>query len=79
MRNNEQLKAIRRGEWTEDQLRTWCAEKESHLEKGATAAFQVVFLPAPVPSPSLEETRSSPSLYVVAMPFTATLLRCSHS
>jgi uncharacterized protein len=25
-RNNEQLKAIRRGEWTEDRLRTWCAE-----------------------------------------------------
>ena len=32
-RNNEQLKAIRRGEWTEDRLRTWCAEKESQLEK----------------------------------------------
>jgi predicted nucleotidyltransferase len=32
-RNNDQLKAIRRGEWTEERLRTWFAEKESHLEK----------------------------------------------
>ena len=32
-RNNEQLKAIRRGEWTEERLRTWCADKESQLEK----------------------------------------------
>ncbi len=32
-RNNEQLKAIRRGEWTEDRLRQWCADKESHLER----------------------------------------------
>jgi predicted nucleotidyltransferase len=32
-RNGEQLKAIRRGEWTEDRLRQWCAEKESHLER----------------------------------------------
>ena len=32
-RNNEQLKAIRRGEWTEDRLRDWCAEKETHLER----------------------------------------------
>ncbi len=32
-RNNEQLKAIRRGEWTEERLRIWCADKESHLEK----------------------------------------------
>ena len=32
-RNNEQLKAIRRGEWTEEQLRQWCADKESHLER----------------------------------------------
>jgi predicted nucleotidyltransferase len=32
-RHNEQLKAIRRGEWTEDRLRTWFAEKESHLER----------------------------------------------
>jgi predicted nucleotidyltransferase len=31
-RNNEQLKAIRRGEWTEERLRTWCAHKEGHLE-----------------------------------------------
>ena len=32
-RNNEQLKAIRRGEWTEDRLRQWFADKESHLER----------------------------------------------
>jgi predicted nucleotidyltransferase len=33
LRNNEPLKAIRRGEWTEERLRTWFAEKESHLER----------------------------------------------
>ena len=32
-RNNDQLKAIRRGEWSEERLRTWCAAKESQLEK----------------------------------------------
>ena len=32
-RNNEQLKAIRRGEWTEERLREWFADKESHLER----------------------------------------------
>jgi predicted nucleotidyltransferase len=32
-RDNERLKAIRRGEWTEERLRTWFAEKESHLER----------------------------------------------
>jgi uncharacterized protein len=32
-RNNEQLKTIRRGEWTEDRLRGWFADKESHLER----------------------------------------------
>ena len=32
-RNNEQLKAIRRGEWTEERLRQWFADKESHLER----------------------------------------------
>ena len=32
-RDNEQLKAIRRGEWTEDRLRAWFAAKESHLER----------------------------------------------
>ena len=32
-RNNEQLKAIRRGEWTEERLRTWFADKESQLER----------------------------------------------
>src|SRR3954452_22312970 len=32
-RNNEQLKAIRRGEWTEERLRQWFADKEAHLER----------------------------------------------
>lgn len=32
-RNNEPLKAIRRGEWTEERLRQWFADKESHLER----------------------------------------------
>lgn len=32
-RNNEQLKAIRRGEWTEGWLRAWFADKESDLER----------------------------------------------
>ncbi len=32
-RNNEQLKSIRRGEWTMEQLRAWFAEKESQLER----------------------------------------------
>ena len=32
-RDNERLKAIRRGEWTEGRLRQWFAEKESHLER----------------------------------------------
>jgi predicted nucleotidyltransferase len=32
-RNNEQLKAIRRGEWTEARLRSWFADKESDLER----------------------------------------------
>jgi predicted nucleotidyltransferase len=31
-RNNEQLKAIRRGEWTEQQLRDYFAQKEKDLE-----------------------------------------------
>ncbi len=32
-RDNERLKAIRRGEWTEERLRGWFAEKEGHLER----------------------------------------------
>ena len=32
-RDNEQLKAIRRGEWTEGRLRQWFADKEAHLER----------------------------------------------
>ena len=31
-RNRELLKAIRRGEWTEQRLRDWFSEKERHLE-----------------------------------------------
>ena len=32
-RDNEQLKAIRRGEWSEERLRHWFADKETHLER----------------------------------------------
>lgn len=32
-RNNEQLKAIRRGEWTETYLRDWFSRKETDLER----------------------------------------------
>lgn len=32
-RHNDQLKAIRRGEWTEERLRQWFSDKESHLER----------------------------------------------
>jgi hypothetical protein len=32
-RGHEQLKAIRRGEWTEERLRQWFADKESQLER----------------------------------------------
>lgn len=32
-RNNEQLKAIRRGDWTEQRLKQWFANKESQLER----------------------------------------------
>jgi len=32
-RDNERLKAIRRGEWTEERLRLWFAEKEGQLER----------------------------------------------
>ena len=37
-RNNEQLKAIRRGEWTEGRLRQWAAEKERDLERAYAAS-----------------------------------------
>jgi predicted nucleotidyltransferase len=37
-RDNEQLKAIRRGEWTEGRLRRWFAEKESDLERAYAAS-----------------------------------------
>jgi predicted nucleotidyltransferase len=32
-RDRERLKAIRRGEWSQERLRQWCAEKESQLER----------------------------------------------
>ncbi len=32
-RHREQLKSIRRGEWTEEELRRWASEKEAGLEK----------------------------------------------
>ncbi len=32
-RNNNQPKAIRRGEWTEERMRAWCAEKVSQLDR----------------------------------------------
>jgi predicted nucleotidyltransferase len=32
-RNNEQLKAIRRGEWTETYLREWFSQKQTELER----------------------------------------------
>lgn len=41
-RDNERLKAIRRGEWTEERLRQWAADKEADLER----AFAASKLPA---------------------------------
>ncbi len=32
-RNREQLKSVRRGEWTEEEIRRWFADKEAALEK----------------------------------------------
>jgi hypothetical protein len=32
-RNSEILKAVRRGEWSEEKLRGWFDEKEKHLEE----------------------------------------------
>jgi uncharacterized protein len=32
-RNNEQLKAIRRGDWTVDYLREWFSRKQTELER----------------------------------------------
>src|SRR6185437_2518113 len=32
-RDSERLKAIRRGEWTEERLRQWAADKEADLER----------------------------------------------
>jgi predicted nucleotidyltransferase len=37
-RDNERLKAIRRGEWTEDRLRQWASEKEADLERAYAAS-----------------------------------------
>lgn len=43
-RDAERLKAIRRGEWTEERLRLWAAEKEADLER-AYAASQLPATP----------------------------------
>jgi predicted nucleotidyltransferase len=37
-RDNDRLKAIRRGEWTETRLRQWAAEKEADLERAYAAS-----------------------------------------
>lgn len=37
-RDNERLKAIRRGEWTEERLRQWAADKEVDLERAYAAS-----------------------------------------
>jgi predicted nucleotidyltransferase len=37
-RDNERLKAIRRGEWTEERLRQWAAHKEADLERAYAAS-----------------------------------------
>lgn len=37
-RDAERLKAIRRGEWTEERLRRWAAEKEADLERAYAAS-----------------------------------------
>jgi predicted nucleotidyltransferase len=49
-RQNEVLKAIRRGEWTEEHLRRWCAEKESTLER----AYADSRLPASADEPAIK-------------------------
>ena len=37
-RDADRLKAIRRGEWTEERLRQWAAEKEADLERAYAAS-----------------------------------------
>jgi uncharacterized protein len=37
-RDNDRLKAIRRGEWTEERLRQWAADKETDLERAYAAS-----------------------------------------
>ena len=37
-RDSERLKAIRRGEWTEERLRRWAADKEADLERAYAAS-----------------------------------------
>jgi predicted nucleotidyltransferase len=37
-RDRERLKAIRRGEWTEERLRQWASEKETDLERAYAAS-----------------------------------------
>jgi uncharacterized protein len=48
-RDAERLKAIRRGEWTEERLRRWAAEKEADLER----AYAASNLPATPNEPAL--------------------------
>ena len=48
-RDNEQLKAIRRGEWAEGRLRQWFADKEAHLER----AYAESKLPAAPDEPKI--------------------------
>ena len=48
-RDAERLKAIRRGEWTEERLRQWAAEKEADLER----AYAASRLPAAPDEPAI--------------------------
>jgi predicted nucleotidyltransferase len=48
-RHHEMLKAIRRGEWTEERLRAWCAHKEADLER----AYAASSLPATPDEPKI--------------------------
>jgi len=50
-RHKEHLKAIRRGEWTEEQVRKWAAEKEFELEK----AFAESKLPQQPDMPKIKQ------------------------
>lgn len=50
-RDNDRLKAIRRGEWSEARLRQWAADKEADLER----AYAASPLPAGPPEEKLKE------------------------